>query len=44
MENINAQKLEMTKIGNNEKCPDFDRKNNEFLLYANPLIRKFHAK
>ena len=44
MKNINAQKIAMTKIGNNDKCPDHDRKNNEFLAYANPLIRNFHAK
>lgn len=44
MENINAQEKVMTKIGKNDKCPDHDRKNNEFLAYANPLIRKFHAK
>jgi Flp pilus assembly protein TadD len=44
MEKINAQKIVMTKIGNNDKCPDHDRKNNEFLAYANPLIRKFQAK
>jgi hypothetical protein len=34
----------MTKSGKNDKCPDYDRKNNEFMAYANPLIRKFHAK
>lgn len=44
MENINTQRKEITKSGKNDKCPDFDRKNNEFLAYANPLIRKFHAK
>ena len=44
MENINTKHMEMTKSGNNDKCPDFDRKNNEFLVYANPLIRNFYAK
>lgn len=44
MEKVRAQKLVMTKSSNNDKCKDFDRKNNEFLAYANPLIRKFHAK
>lgn len=43
-ENINTQKIVMTKSGKNDKCPDFDRKNNEFLAYANPLIREFNAK
>lgn len=42
MDNINAQKIEMTKSGENDKCPDFNRKNNLFLTYANPLIRSFH--
>ena len=32
------------KSGNNDKCPDYDRKNNAYLQYANPLIRKFHAQ
>ena len=39
-----AKRSEMTKSGNNDKCPDFDRKNNEYLAYINPLIRDFHAK
>ncbi|MGZ8549534.1 MAG: hypothetical protein ACXWV2_02685 [Chitinophagaceae bacterium] len=43
MENINAQRIVMTKSGKDDKCPDFDRKHNEFLVYANPLIRSFHA-
>lgn len=29
---------------NNDKCPDFDRKNNAYMQYANPLVRKFHAQ
>ena len=41
---IDAARVSMTKISNNDKCPDFDRKNDEFLAYANPLIREFHAK
>ncbi len=44
LELLRAKKIVMTKAGNNDKCPDYDRKNNEFLAYANPLIRKFHAK
>ncbi|MEO6358896.1 MAG: hypothetical protein ABIU77_23980 [Ferruginibacter sp.] len=32
------------KSGNNDKCPDYDRRNNEYLAYANPLIRAFHAQ
>jgi Flp pilus assembly protein TadD len=43
MEDINAKEKIMTQSGPNDKCPDFDRKNNDFLSYANPLIRKFHA-
>lgn len=43
-QNINTLRTEMTKSGNNDKCPDFDRKNNEFLAFANPLVREFHAK
>ena len=44
MENINTQRIVITKSGKNDKCPDFDRKNNEFLAFANPLVREFHAK
>lgn len=44
MENIYTQRIVINKSGNNDKCPDFDRKNNEFLAYANPLIREFHEK
>ena len=44
MENINTQKIVMTKYDINDKCPDYDRKNNEFLAFANPLVREFHAK
>ena len=44
MNNMNAQKIVMTKSGNNDKCADFDKKNNEFLVYANPIIREFNAK
>lgn len=43
MQEIQRQKEVMTKYRDNDKCPDFDRKNNAFLQYANPLIRKFHA-
>ncbi|MDO9257914.1 MAG: hypothetical protein Q7U54_20535 [Bacteroidales bacterium] len=44
MEKINKAQMVMTKIEDNDKCPDTDRKNNEFLVYANPLIRKFNDK
>ena len=44
LEMVRAQKLVFTKSSNNDKCKDFDRKNNDFLTYANPLIRKFHTK
>jgi len=43
-EKIRAEKIKMTKTGNNDKCPDFDKKNDDFLAYANPLLREFHAK
>jgi tetratricopeptide (TPR) repeat protein len=43
MEKIDSQKQVMTKIEENDKCPDHDFKNNEFMAYANPLIRKFYA-
>lgn len=43
-EDISAKRKEITKSGDNDKCPDFDRKNNQFMAYANPLIRKFYAK
>lgn len=38
------KRKEMTKSGKNDKCPDYDRKNNEYLSYINPLIREFHEK
>lgn len=41
---IDAKRTEMTKSGKNDKCPDYDRKNNEYLAYINPLIRDFHEK
>jgi hypothetical protein len=44
IEMINNKRKEMTKSGNNDKCPDWDRRNNEFLAYANPLIREYHTK
>ncbi len=43
LDEIQKQKLVMTTYGENDKCADYDRKNNEFLRYANPLIRQFHA-
>ncbi len=42
MEKITKEEAEITRIGNNDKCPDFDRKNNQFLEFANPLIRAFY--
>ncbi len=44
MEMINKQQMVMTKSGKDDKCSDADRKNNEFLVYANPLIREFSAE
>ncbi|MGB3155613.1 MAG: hypothetical protein WBB06_13490, partial [Chitinophagaceae bacterium] len=44
LEMINKKHMEMTKIGDNDKCPDHDRKNNAFLEFANPIIRKFYAE
>jgi len=41
---VNAKRIVMTKISDNDKCADHDRKNNEFLAYINPVIRKFHEK
>lgn len=41
---IEAKKKVITKSVSNDKCPDYDRKNNEFIAYANPLLRNFHAK
>ncbi len=43
IEMINSKRKEMTKSGKNDKCPDMDRKNNDFLSYANPRIREFYA-
>lgn len=42
-DNIDAQRKVMTKGGNDDKCSVIDRRNNQFLVYANPLIREFHA-
>jgi len=42
-EEIDKKRAEMTRFEKNDKCPDYDRKNNEFMAYANPLIRQFHA-
>jgi tetratricopeptide (TPR) repeat protein len=41
---IEAKRKIRDKSGNNDKCPDYDRRNNEYLRYANPLIRAFHAQ
>jgi len=42
-EMINNERKEMTKMGDNDKCADWDRKNDAFLRFANPLIREYHA-
>ena len=44
MAKLDARQTEMTKTGKNDKCPDIDKKNNQFLSYANPLIREFYTK
>ena len=43
-EKIHANKIILTKAGKDDKCPDFDRKNDAFLSYANPILRGFHTK
>jgi tetratricopeptide (TPR) repeat protein len=43
-EMISKKKQEMTKTGKNDNCADFDRKNDAFLQYANPVIREFHIR
>ncbi|MDB5280610.1 MAG: hypothetical protein JWR61_5565 [Ferruginibacter sp.] len=43
-EDIEAQRKIRDKSGDNDKCPDYDRRNNEFLQYANPRVRAFHAQ
>jgi len=44
MKSISAKQEVMTKTRSKDKCPDFDKQNNEFMAYANPLIRVFHTK
>jgi tetratricopeptide (TPR) repeat protein len=34
----------ITKSGKEDKCVDRDQKNDEYLDFANPLIREFHAR
>lgn len=41
---LEAHRKIRNQSGSNEKCPDWDRKNNTYLQYANPLVRKFHAQ
>lgn len=41
---ISKKRAETSKTGKNDKCPDFDRKNNEFMKYANHRIREFHTQ
>lgn len=36
--------VKMTKSGKDDKCIDWDRKNNEFMQYINPKIRIFYDK
>ena len=44
LDRIDRSKKIMTKMGKDDKCPDWDRRNNAFLSYANPLIRAFHKE
>ena len=44
LERISIEKEKIRKEGKNDKCPDYDRKNNAYLSYANPLIRAFHEE
>ena len=41
---IDAEREIATATGKNDKCPDFDRKNNEFLQKVNPRIKKLYTK
>jgi len=42
MNEIDAKRKQMNKSGQNDKCADFDRRNTEFLQFANPLIRQYY--
>ncbi len=41
---IDAEKNIASASGKNDKCPDFDRKNNEFLEKVNPKIKEIYTK
>lgn len=41
---IDEQRKIKNKTGKNDKCPDFDRKANEFMQAVNPRIKEFHQK
>ncbi|MFL5739593.1 MAG: tetratricopeptide repeat protein [Flavisolibacter sp.] len=41
---INIKKKEMTKSADDDKCKDYERRDNEFMTYANPLIRDFNVQ
>jgi tetratricopeptide (TPR) repeat protein len=43
-DSISEKKQTITRYDKDDKCPDFDRKNNEFMAWANPRLRKFHAR
>lgn len=44
LDRIQSSKDVMTKMAEGDQCADWDRRNNEFLSYANPLIRAFHEE
>lgn len=44
LDSIQSSKDVITKMAEGDKCADWDRRNNEFLSYANPLIRAFHEE
>lgn len=41
---IDNERKIATASGKNDKCPDFDRKNNDFLEKVNPKIKEFYTK
>ena len=44
LDRIQSSKDVITKMAEGDQCADWDRRNNEFLSYANPLIRAFHEE
>ena len=44
LDSIQSSKDVITKMAEGDQCADWDRRNNEFLSYANPLIRAFHEE